>query len=221
MRAIEKKAADEAEKRRSGSYRLDGDYETLLLSRGRRAMKDASMAKDIEEKVEEEVQALISAMSTLQAAYWRVLSSSKKRTEQRKRTTVNDPKWKLDDAVQESLRSHGISVQRYWNGAVSNIYLLNLLRKLFTLNLSQLVGPDCRRFLLLFGLILSDPASKITEAGHSKAEADDFVQRHTAVLEPLLIVGHLTRAVRMLSADKISELKLACVRFGAAWGGWV
>jgi hypothetical protein len=52
-------------------------------------MKDASMAKDIEEKVEEEVQALISAMSTLQAAYWRVLSSSKKRTEQRKRTTRN------------------------------------------------------------------------------------------------------------------------------------
>ena len=83
--------------------------------------------------------------------------------------------------------------------------------------MSQLVGPDCRRFLLLFGPILSDPASKITEAGHSKAEADDFVQRHTAVLEPLVIVGHLSRAVRMLSADEISELKLACARFGAAW----
>ena len=40
VRAIEKKATDEAEKRRSGSYRLDGDYETLLLTRGRRAMKD-------------------------------------------------------------------------------------------------------------------------------------------------------------------------------------
>jgi hypothetical protein len=105
-------------------------------------------------------------------------------------------------------------------GAVSNICLLHLFRKHLTLNLSQLAGPDCRRFLLLFGPILSDLASKITKAGHSKAESDDFVQRHTAVLEPLLIVGHLTRAVRMLSADEISELKLACVRFGAAWGGW-
>jgi hypothetical protein len=85
------------------------------------------------------------------------------------------------------------------------------------LNSSQLVGPDCRRFLLLFGPILSDLASKITNAGHSKAEADDFVKRHTAVLEPLVVVGHLTRAVRMLSAGEISELKLACARFGAAW----
>ena len=83
--------------------------------------------------------------------------------------------------------------------------------------MSQLVGPNCRRFLLLFGPILSDPASKITEAVHSKAEADDFVQRHTAVLEPLVIVGHLSRAVRMLSADEISELKHAGARFGAAW----
>ena len=113
-----------------------------------------------------------------------------------------------------------INIQRYWNGAVSNICLLHLFRKHLTLNLSQLAGPDCRRFLLLFGPILSDLASKITKAGHSKAESDDFVQRHTAVLEPLLIVSHLTRAVRMLSADEISELKLACVRFGAAWGGW-
>ena len=88
------------------------------------------------------------------------------------------------------------------------------------MNLSQLVGPDCRHFLLLFGPIISDLASKITEAGHSKAEADDFVQRHTAVLEPLVIVGHLTRAVRMLSADEISELKHAGARFGAAWS-WV
>ena len=31
VRAIEKKAGDDAEKRRSGSYRLDGEYETLVL----------------------------------------------------------------------------------------------------------------------------------------------------------------------------------------------
>ena len=38
----------------------------------------------------------------------------------------DDPKRKLDDAVQDSVRTHGINVQRYWNGAVSNIYLLHL-----------------------------------------------------------------------------------------------
>ena len=104
-----------------------------------------------------------------------------------------------------------------WSGKlhVAN-YRISLIF-FFTLNSSQLVGPDCRRFLLLFGPILSDLASKITNAGHSKAEADDFVKRHTAVLEPLVVVGHLTRAVRMLSAGEISELKLACARFGAAW----
>ena len=57
VRVIEKKAADETEKRRSGSYRLDGDYETLfIIRRGRRAMiDDEAMAKDIEENAEYEV----------------------------------------------------------------------------------------------------------------------------------------------------------------------
>ena len=122
VRAIEKKAIDEAEKRRSGSYRLDGDYETLLLTRGRRAMKDdEAMAMDIEEKAEEEVQALKSAMSTLQAG---ILARAELVQEEDAAKKEDDPK--LDDAVQESLRTHGINVQRYWNGAVSNIYLLHL-----------------------------------------------------------------------------------------------
>ena len=57
---------------------------------------------------------------------------------------------------------------------------------------------------------------ELKSAGHSQAEADDFMKRHTAVLRPLATVAHLTRAVRMLSADEISELKVACARFGAA-----
>ena len=58
---------------------------------------------------------------------------------------------------------------------------------------------------------------ELKSAGHSQAEADDFMKRHTAVLRPLATVAHLTRAVRMLSADEISALKVACARFGAAW----
>ena len=50
MRAIENKAVDETEERRSG------DYETLILRRGRRAMiDDQAIAKDIVEKVREGV----------------------------------------------------------------------------------------------------------------------------------------------------------------------
>ena len=45
--------------------------------------------------------------------------------------------------------------------------------------------------MLVVNSLFSDLASKITEVGHSKAEADDCVQRHTVVLEPLVIVGHL------------------------------
>ena len=92
-----------------------------------------------------------------------------------------------------------------------------------TLNSSQLARPDCRRFLLFAGasFSLADPQQEFhltsTEAGHSKAEADDFVQRHSEVFEPLATVAHLTRAVRMLSVDEISELKLACAGFGAPW----
>jgi hypothetical protein len=50
VRAIENKAVDETEERRSG------DYETLILRRGRRAMiDDQAIAKDIVEKVREGV----------------------------------------------------------------------------------------------------------------------------------------------------------------------
>ena len=63
-----------------------------------------------------------------------------------------------------------VNVQRYWNGAVSYIYLPHLFEIYLTLNFSQLVGSD-RRCFPPFGrssAILPQDA----EAGHSKAEAD-------------------------------------------------
>ncbi len=57
--------------------------------------------------------------------------------------------------------------------------------------------------------LFSDRASKITEAGHSKAEAVDCVQRYTAVLEQLVIVGHLMPSCTVFLA-KVG-LK-ACIR---------
>ena len=117
LKMFAEKAGDDAEKRRSGSYRLDGEYETLVLRRGRRAMiDDEAMAKDIEEKAVEEVQALKSAMTALQAA---ILARAELVQEEDAANAVDDPKKELDDAVQETLRTHGINVQRYWNGAVS------------------------------------------------------------------------------------------------------
>lgn len=77
---------------------------------------DEAMAKDIEEKAVEEVQALKSAMTALQAA---ILARAELVQEEDAANAVDDPKKELDDAVQETLRTHGINVQRYWNGAVS------------------------------------------------------------------------------------------------------
>jgi hypothetical protein len=39
-----------------------------------------------------------------------------------------------------------VNVQRFWNGAVSYIYLPHLFEIYLTLNLPQLVGSDFRRF---------------------------------------------------------------------------
>jgi hypothetical protein len=57
-------------------------------------------------------------MSTLQAG---ILARAELVQEEDAAKKEDDPKRKLDDAVQENLRTHGINVQRYWNGAVSNI----------------------------------------------------------------------------------------------------
>lgn len=48
-------------------------------------------------------------------------------------------------------------------------------------------------------------------------ECADFVKRHSAVIEQLDIVGHLTRAVRPLEAAEVETLKEACAAFGVAW----
>ena len=101
------------------------------------------------------------------------------------------------------LGKHGISIQRYWNGA--------------------LVGPDCRRLLENHAAILEDVRKGIVAAGFGEAEARDFVDTHTAVLKELVVVSRLTRRVdgaganRCLSEGERTELKRACAAFGAAW----
>jgi hypothetical protein len=101
------------------------------------------------------------------------------------------------------LGKHGISIQRYWNGA--------------------LVGPDCRRLLENHASILKYVRKGIVAAGFGEAEARDFVDTHTAVLKELVVVSRLTRRVdgaganRCLSEGERTELKRACAAFGAAW----
>ena len=97
----------------------------------------------------------------------------------------------------------GISVRRYWNGA--------------------LVGPDCRRHLEKHDVILEDIRKGMLAARYGGTEARDFVDRHTAVLKELVVVSSITRRVNragaggLLSDAERAELKRACAAFGAAW----
>ena len=70
----------------------------------------------------------------------------------------------------------GISVQRYWNGA--------------------LVGPDCRRLLEKNDVILEDIRKGMVAARYGKTEARDFVNRHSAVLKELAVVSSIMRRVK-------------------------
>lgn len=80
------------------------------------------------------------------------------------------------------LGKHGISIQRFWNGA--------------------LVGPDCRRLLKNHAAILEDVRKGIVAAGFGEAEARDFVDTHTAVLKELVVVSRLTRRVDGAGANR-------------------
>jgi len=62
-----------------------------------------------------EVQALTIAIAALQAG---ILVRTELVQEEDAANEVVDLRQKLDCAVQETLRKHGINVQRYWNGAV-------------------------------------------------------------------------------------------------------
>ena len=98
---------------------------------------------------------------------------------------------------------HGISIQRYWNGA--------------------LVGPDCRTLLEKHDEILGAIRQGIVAAGYGDADAKDFVHRHTALLKELEVVSRITRRVKgegesgLLLATERAELKRSCAAFGAAW----
>ena len=124
------------------------------------------------------------------------------------RTECEGNNSKVDEGVlvglmKHVLGTHGISVQRYWNGA--------------------LVGPDCRRLLENHDVILGDIRKGMLAARYGGTDARDFVDRHTAVLKELVVVSSITRRVNragaggLLSDAERAELKRACAAFGAAW----
>ena len=83
------------------------------------------------------------------------------------------------------LGTHGISVQRYWNGA--------------------LVGPDCRRLLENHEAILEAIRQGMVAARHSGGDAKDFVNRHTSVMKELVVVSSFTRRVNGAGAGGASS----------------
>ena len=91
-------------------------------------------------------------------------------------------------AMKTALDSCGISVQRYWN--------------------ATLVGPDCRRFLEKSEEILGAIRAAMLSAKYGTQDCDDFVQRHTSVLEPLDTVLHLTRKVNALCPSLVRSPQL-------------
>ena len=99
------------------------------------------------------------------------------------------------------LGTHGISVQRYCNGA--------------------LVGPDCRRLLENHEAILEAIRQGMVAARHSGGDAKDFVNRHTSVMKELVVVSSFTRRVNGAGAGGLfsdAELKRACAAFGQRGG---
>ena len=103
--------------------------------------------------------------------------------------------------VKHVLGTHGISVQRYWNGA--------------------LVGPDCWRLLENHEAILEAIRQSMVAARHSGGDAKDFVNQHTSVMKELVVVSSFTRRVNGAGAGGLfsdAELKRACAAFGQRGG---
>ena len=73
-----------------------------------------------------------------------------------------------------------------------------------------------------YAAILKYMSDKI-KAIHGDVEAADFVQRHSCVIVPHVLMSNGTRRVTgsgadgLLSEDKKTELKGACAAFGVAW----
>ena len=99
------------------------------------------------------------------------------------------------DFYKKLLRLFGIHIQRYWNGTM--------------------VGPDVRRFLKHRNDIYTQIQNKINASG--KAGHADFAARHLAVLGPLAVVCHLSRAMRVLDLGERQELITASKEFARAW----
>jgi hypothetical protein len=93
--------------------------------------------------------------------------------------------------MQEIIKVHHISVQRYWN--------------------ATLVEPGVRRFLTAYVAILEALAAK-KSASKGAAAAAEFTATHSRVLEQLQVVRHLTRTIDMLSALELNTLEHARTR---------
>ena len=74
----------------------------------------------------------------------------------------------------------------------------------FVFFLVQLVGPDCRRFLIHRKVIFKKVAvAAATDEQKNKVGWVSFVARHMAVLDPLGNEGHYTRSVRDLTEVEV------------------
>lgn len=97
-------------------------------------------------------------------------------------------------AYEDSLRLFGVHVQRYW--------------------LSTLCGRDAGRLVEKRKEILAAVKPAIVEAGYTSQEADDFIKKHLAVLDPLCEIIHLTRiADRSLTRRQEAELEALCPKY--------
>jgi len=98
----------------------------------------------------------------------------------------------------KTLSNKGISVQRYWNGAI--------------------VGPDCRKFLKMFRAVLEIIRAEI-EKKTWRCEGQKWFDRHVAVLKELDVVGNycLLPRTSMLLLEELDALQAACTAYGAAY----
>ena len=81
---------------------------------------------------------------------------------------------------------------------------------------ATLVGPDVRRFLAAYVVILEALAAK-KSASKGASAAKDFTATHSRVLEQFQVMSHLTLTTDVLSALQLNQLELACTSFGEAF----
>jgi len=97
--------------------------------------------------------------------------------------------------MQEILKEHHISVQRYWNATI--------------------VGPDVRRFLAAY-VAIPEALAANKHASKGASATAELTATHSLVLEQLQVMSHLTLTMDVLSARQLNQLELACASSGEA-----